>query len=170
MLSLLNNKLTVKHYVSGYDTLSLQAALDTFLTNENIPVGESKNFLIKTNDGYYIGYVAAWNNDWISGHITRAVGVDTTMDAYYFTRQISAGADTVLKKLGSNSKRLKSFVLSGYATGSGGRTLSNSTTVYCNYDSDGNFTGFSSASTSWASNVSQGYGAGGCSVYSGVME
>lgn len=74
----------------------------------------------------------------------------------------ASGADTVLNF--SGGKKLKSFVLTGTAKGSGGIYVGNSITVTCNYDSNGNFIGLSEASTSWGSNVSQGYGEGSCSI------
>lgn len=94
-------------------------------------------------------------------------GLDAREDGVYIT--YSTGADTVTKKLGE-TKKLKSFVLTGTAKGGSGQMVGNSVRVYCNYDSDGNFMGFSPTSTSWNSNVGQGYGEGNCSVSSPVIE
>ena len=65
----------------------------------------------------------------------------------------------------NKSKKLRSFTLTGRAMG-GGNFVGGSTTIYCLYDDNGNFTGFSPSSVSWngSAGTNNSYGAGSASL------
>ena len=96
----INAKLAVRKYETGYNDLSLKNALTSYLTFSNIPIGETRIFCLKTAEGYYNCNATAWNADWISGYAVRGSAVIESIDAYCFTRFVSKGIDTVLKKIG----------------------------------------------------------------------
>lgn len=134
----------------------MQKALDSYLTFENIPIRQTRIFNLKTSEGHYNCWAAAWNADWICGFITKGSSVGV-FDAYHFMRFVSQGADTVLKKLGSNivylgqgmSLDVRSklpnykeltvnnflvFPLGGYATTTGSKGTGDTIRVSCYMD------------------------------------
>ena len=116
-LNTINAKIAVKANGTGYTDLSLKAALTKYLTFSNIPIHQSRTFYLNTKDGHYIGNATAWNGDWISGYAVRGSANTDTIDAYCFTRFVSQGADTVLKKLGSQPFSARFYL--GYIRGAG---------------------------------------------------
>ena len=114
----INAKIAVKANGTGYTDLSLKAALTKYLTYANIPIHQSRTFYLNTKDGHYIGNATAWNGDWISGYAVRGSANINSIDAYCFTRFVSQGADTVLKKLGSGSLKVVKIANFGGSTNS----------------------------------------------------
>ena len=136
----INNKLTTYYGETGYTDLSLQAALTKYLTYTNIPARESRTFFLHTKEGYYTGNAIAWNRDWICGFVVRGSANINSIDAYYFTRFVSQGADTVLKKLGSGQP-----ILLGTGTSYNIKTLY--PTYYAGLTADNFIVAFNSASS-----------------------
>ena len=152
----------------------MQKALDSYLTFENIPIRQTRIFNLKTSEGHYNCWAAAWNADWICGFITKGSSAGV-FDAYHFMRFVSQGADTVLKKLGSNDVSL-TFTLSSSTSGSwqhdqyryGNWSGSNSTTVTITC-ADGEVT-VENGALSYGVSANNGSGRGYASVSNVLIE
>lgn len=91
-----SDSLTAEIYDFG--TITYQQALDQLLTFENVPLGQTKTFMILSSDcGYQLAKATAFNTDWISGTSTPAVAVGGGGKSYVFSRFISGGASTEIR-------------------------------------------------------------------------
>lgn len=96
----LNRSLTTE--IFDLSSLTYQQALDQLLTFENVPVGQTRTFMILSSDcGYQLAKATAFNTDWISGTSTPAVAVGDGGKSYVFSRFISGGASTEISPFSS---------------------------------------------------------------------